>query len=97
MKRIKKRSCKFVVVATLLLGVISCKTTSTVQKTDSKLVPEMYAGVTGDTLNSGVISWKTYFKDAHLQVLIETALKNNQELNITMQEIEIAKNEVRAR
>jgi multidrug efflux system outer membrane protein len=33
----------------------------------------------------------------YLVALIDTALKNNQELNITLQEIEIARNEIRAR
>lgn len=97
MKLIKNRSFGFVVIGALLLGVVSCKTTSVVQKTENKSVPEMYAGVSKDTLNSGTVSWKTYFKDTYLQSLIETALQNNQELNITMQEIEISKNEVRAR
>ncbi|HEX8460809.1 MAG TPA: efflux transporter outer membrane subunit, partial [Segetibacter sp.] len=38
-----------------------------------------------------------YFADPNLTALIDTALKNNQELNITLQEIEIARNEIRAR
>jgi NodT family efflux transporter outer membrane factor (OMF) lipoprotein len=43
------------------------------------------------------VQWRNYFTDPNLIALIDTALKNNQELNITMQEIEIAKNEVKAR
>jgi len=38
-----------------------------------------------------------FFKDPNLRSLIDTALRNNQELNIVLQEINIAKNEVRAR
>lgn len=97
MKRIKNRSYKFIVITTLLLSVVSCKITSTAQKTENKSVPDTYLDKAKSTTNSGAISWKNYFKDAYLQSLIETALKNNQELNITTQEIEIAKNEVRAR
>jgi NodT family efflux transporter outer membrane factor (OMF) lipoprotein len=41
------------------------------------------------------IPWRQYFKDPNLVNLIDTALKNNQELMITLQEIEIAKNDVR--
>jgi multidrug efflux system outer membrane protein len=37
------------------------------------------------------------FTDKNLAALIDTALKNNQELKITLQEIEIAKNEIRLR
>ena len=43
------------------------------------------------------LQWKNYFTDQNLQALIDTALVNNQELNITLQEIEISKNEIRAR
>lgn len=61
-------------------------------------VPEYY-GVddTGDTLNSGHVSWRAFFTDQDLIALIDTALSNNQELNIVLQEIEIAKNEIGAR
>lgn len=38
--------------------------------------------------------WNEFFSDPHLRVLIEQALKNNQELNMRLQEIIIAKAEV---
>jgi len=41
--------------------------------------------------------WRAFFKDTALISLIETALKNNQDLNILEQEISIANNEVMAR
>ncbi len=50
-----------------------------------------------DTTNTAAIKWRDYFHDQHLIGLIDLALSNNQELNITLQEIEIAKNEIRAR
>ena len=40
------------------------------------------------------ISWRKLFQDQHLVNLIDTALTRNQELNITLQEIETAKNDV---
>jgi outer membrane protein, multidrug efflux system len=45
--------------------------------------------------NSAVIGWNEYFKDPNLKALISTALQNNQELNILIQEIEAAKADVR--
>lgn len=42
-------------------------------------------------------SWRQFFGSAELAQLIELALKNNQELNIQLQEIIIAENEVSAR
>lgn len=44
--------------------------------------------------NSGTTPWRQFFTDPNLVALIETALKNNQELLITLQEIEIAKSGV---
>ena len=42
-------------------------------------------------------SWKKYFSDLYLTKLIDTAMANNQELNIINQEIKIAENEIMAR
>jgi len=47
--------------------------------------------------NSGMTPWRQFFTDPNLVALIETALKNNQELMITLQEIEIAKSGVVAK
>jgi len=47
--------------------------------------------------SAGKKTWKSFFPEPELQSLIETALTNNQELNMRMQEIVIAQNEVRAR
>ena len=45
----------------------------------------------------GRANWKDYFQSPELQALIETALQKNQELNVRVQEIIIAQNEVAAR
>ncbi|MCA9583545.1 MAG: TolC family protein, partial [Myxococcales bacterium] len=61
-------------------------------------VPAAFAnGKGGSKANSARRKWDEFFADPHLKALIETALKNNQELNIRMQEVLIAKNEVMAR
>lgn len=65
-------------------------------KTENKTVPTSYNN-SKDTISIAKIKWKDYFSDSKLIALIDTALKNNQELNIIQQEIEISKNEVRAR
>lgn len=66
------------------------------RKTENKTVPIVY-GNSKDSINTAKIKWKDFFTDSYLSSLIDTALKNNQELNIILQEINIAKNEVRAR
>ncbi|GAA4800219.1 TolC family protein [Olivibacter ginsenosidimutans] len=57
------------------------------------MVPGTYAG-SSDTSNSSMVTWQNFFTDTYLRDLIDTALKNNQELNITLQEVEIARNDV---
>lgn len=47
--------------------------------------------------SSATVDWHAFFNDPQLVSLIETALSNNQELNITVQETLIANNEVMAR
>lgn len=66
------------------------------QNPEKKPVPSSY-GKTQDTVNAATIQWKNFFADKYLVNLIDAALKNNQELLITLQEIEIAKNDIRAR
>lgn len=77
------------------IAIQSCAPELTIREA-STAIPEQYADK-ADTINSARTPWSQYFKDAHLVALINTALENNQELNITLQEIEIARNEVRAR
>jgi len=74
----------------------SCKTPALAPMPVPKTVPATYATST-DTTNSGIIPWQQFFTDKYLTVLIDTALKNNQELAITLQEIEIARNDIRLR
>ncbi|WP_417886355.1 TolC family protein [Zunongwangia sp.] len=50
-----------------------------------------------DSLTAAKTNWKDFFKDPNLVALIETALQNNQELNIILQQLQIAKNEIKAR
>ncbi|MDG6005936.1 MAG: TolC family protein [Candidatus Brocadia sp.] len=66
------------------------------QKTENKNVPEKYNNVQ-DTTNTSEVSWTKFFTDTRLIELIDVALQNNQELNITLQEIIIAGNEVQAK
>lgn len=80
----------------LLVSIVGCKTQQHVIKTESKAVPLSFNGST-DSTTIAKLNWKKYFADKNLIALIDTALTRNQELNITLQEIEISRNEVRAR
>ncbi|WP_242917134.1 TolC family protein [Pontibacter liquoris] len=82
-------------VAFAALTFSACKTPAVVEKTVNTPVPASYNN-SQDTTNTAQVQWKQYFTDPYLSALIDTALQHNQELNITLQEIEVAKNEVRA-
>lgn len=67
-----------------------------INKNENKSVPANFNN-TQDSTNTAKTIWKQYFTDPNLLGLIDTALRNNQELNITLQEIEISRNEIQAR
>jgi NodT family efflux transporter outer membrane factor (OMF) lipoprotein len=95
-KRSKQNMHKWVGIACLVLAVTACKNLQVAAKTENRTVPAGYNS-SRDTLNSGQVRWSDFFTDPNLRALIDTALRNNQELNITLREIEIARNEVSAR
>lgn len=51
----------------------------------------------GSVDSAATISWRQFFSDPYLVSLIETALANNQEFNIAIQDIEIAASEVKGK
>ena len=62
----------------------------------NRVVPDTFGGQ-GDTRNSGMIPWRDFFQDPPLVALVETALKQNQELNIAIQETVVSNAEIMAR
>lgn len=87
---------KYVGIGCICLAYAACKTPVLTSRTENKTVPASFNN-SQDTVTAAAIKWSAYFTDPNLVALIDTALKNNQELNITLQEIEITKNEVTAR
>jgi outer membrane protein, multidrug efflux system len=88
----------------VLIGVIgtmawSCKAPAVSQEIEnhkSPKLPDNFENVqeSDPSLNSGLIPWKQFFTDPNLVILIDEALKNNQDLMITLQQIEISKADV---
>lgn len=99
MIKIKKtmKHGKLLLVLLTNIGLFySCVPTKELKQENNNL-PNQYAQQSTDTTNSAIIKWKDFFKDDNLIKLIDTALVNNQELNIMMQQINVAQNEVKAR
>ncbi|WP_207514583.1 TolC family protein [Longitalea luteola] len=93
---LKNKIYKLLVTACLCGAYAACKTPALTARAENKTVPAGYNNTT-DSVNTGALPWKSWFTDPYLVALIDTAIKNNQELNITLQEIEITHNEINAR
>lgn len=78
-----------------MLGLSSCVPALKVREV-RKDTPTSYATASDTTTTANTV-WRTFFTDPNLRVLIDSALANNQELNIMLQEIAVAQSEVRAR
>lgn len=83
-------------IGCIVLAYSACKIPALVGKAENRSVPASF-GSSRDSINAAKLNPKDYFPDPYLLALIDTALNNNQELNITLQEIEISRNEIRAR
>lgn len=95
MKATKKITIPFVIVAGCFL-YSSCNIPKATQVPVLKTAPDSY-NANSDSTNSATINWKDFFEDKYLAALIDTAIKNNPEVLMTLQDIEIARNKVRAR
>lgn len=95
---ITRKTCKRLALLCLPVLLSACKLPTAVQRTPQVPLPVAYNDSTAaDSAGAGGLRWRDYFTDPVLAGLIDTALQNNQELNITLQDIIIARNEVRAR
>jgi len=96
MMSINKRVTYVGICCLALLSTACSIPNSLIPRKEKKLQPTSFNSSL-DSTNSARANWKDFFKDPYLHVLIDTALRNNQELNIMIQEINIAQQEVRAR
>jgi len=91
---------KYIGLAVLCLTYAACKVPKLAEKPLVKALPTTFDSVQAaenDTTNIAKVKWNQYFTDANLTALIDTALQNNQEVNILKQEIDMSQNEIQAR
>jgi len=88
---------KYTALSGLLFNLTACKTPVVTQRSEKVNLPAAYPNPISVSENSAELYRKQFFKDEYLLALIDTALTNNQELNIMLREIAIAKNEIQAR
>lgn len=88
------------VVAALALALSACIPTPPggLARDARTAVPTHFAASGSEAMpSSATTDWHDFFNDPHLVALVEVALTNNQELNITVQETLVANSEVMAR
>lgn len=90
---IRNNKNQWLVLIGLALSAASCKVPAVVGPASHLSAAPAYSAAAQDTSNTATMPWKAFFRDSNLVNLIDIALQNNQELNMTLQEIEIAKNE----
>lgn len=79
----------------LCASAAACSVPKATQIHENNTMPQQFGGtVATDTVNSASVKWREFFTDPNLVTLIDTALKNNQELQVTLQELAIAKNDI---
>lgn len=97
-----RSSVAALVGACLLASACVPALTDTKAREPNKVTPQNFGASSGATkaagskVNAGARSWRDFFPDPQLAGLIDTALKNNQELNAQLQEMLIAKYEIMA-
>jgi multidrug efflux system outer membrane protein len=91
-----KKIIRHIAVAFTAVCYFGCSTPALLKRTENKTTPAQFPRQR-DTVSVAKIPYSKFFTDPNLTLLIDSALKNNQEFNIVMQEINIAKNEIRAR
>lgn len=96
-----KTSNKFYITLATAALLTSCKAPmATIIQDDIKTsIPNNFNNENTNDANgnSGMTPWRTFFTDPNLVSLIDIALKNNQDLLITLQQIEIAKSGILAK
>ena len=89
------------IIKIVLLGFvvtfIGCKSLAPVPEMEKTPMPETFVSLKDSTNNSAKIKWNQFFTDKNLNDLIDIAVKNNVDVKITLQDIEIARNQVKLR
>jgi outer membrane protein, multidrug efflux system len=94
MYRFKK--INYIAAVILCIVYAGCKLPAAIQTPVLKTAPSAFLN-SGDTANSGEMNRKEFYNDKNLVALIDIAVKNNPDVMIALQDIEIAQNKVRMR
>ncbi|QWF71888.1 TolC family protein [Methylomonas paludis] len=82
-----------------LMGLIvqACGIPDLTPRKEQVSLPDQFKPELAEQANTSEVKWKEFFDDPYLSSLIDIALVNNKEINIVMQRINAAQNEIQAR
>lgn len=86
----------------LVLGVVglmlsACGVPKLIIKNADTHLPDNFKFGTSEQVNEASVKWNDFFEDLNLSRLIDFAVVNNKEVNIMLQRINVAENEIQAR
>ncbi len=86
-------------LTTSLLLATSCRVAAPTDPTAGPALPPIFtkARATADTLNAGRQPWRQFFQDSALMALVDTALRQNLDLQVALQRVEAARATLLAR
>lgn len=85
---------KYFTLFSICSALASCAVPKAAQAPTNQSLPITFNGNT-DTTSMALIQWKTFFNDEKLNAFIDTAIHNNLDVLMTLQELEIAKSKIR--
>lgn len=87
---------KKILCSAIVLALVGCKTPQATLPQDpvKATLPTQYQADSLALPHSSLTPWRQFFTDPTLVALIDTALTNNQDLRITLQQIAVAKSDV---
>ncbi|WP_239190726.1 TolC family protein [Candidatus Nitrotoga sp. HW29] len=91
------KTFQFMALGVVALMLQACATPELVIKKEDTHLPAGYKAGDSEQTNTASIKWKDFFDDPDLLSLIDIAVVNNKEINIMMQRISVAQNEIQAR
>jgi multidrug efflux system outer membrane protein len=97
MKGIMIRFIQLMALGWVLLMLQACGIPDLIIKNEDTHLPDSFKPGLSDRSNTATVKWKDFFDDPNLVKLIDVAVVNNKEVNIMMQRISVAENEIQAR
>jgi outer membrane protein, multidrug efflux system len=93
----KSKAAHLIALGVAVLMLQACGIPAlTIKKADTQL-PGSFKQGPSQQASTAIVKWKEFFEDPNLLNLIDTAVVNNKEVNMMLQRISVAQNEIQAR